>query len=338
MKCIVCGTKEASIHGQCEDCYLKHVQVTGAGSIEVTICPKCGAFKIGNNWSKGKMEQQLSRKIAAHLESKDPNVTLEVENNSVVLKRLEGKIEFLFDIKTEGQKMGGYPMTVPSRILLNSCPTCNKISGSYYESIIQLRTLTAEYSPIIDKVLDGISGMLHKMHNNETDSFVSKIQPMKEGVDIYLGKKNDGIKVSKYIHDHYFSDTTRTKKLAGRREGGDFYRYTFLVRLFNLPPGAIIWGKDKTYILEKVGANSLTVIDPANEKRYDLLQNDFNTGSYSYSQDNVESRKFIVVSSENNESTIMDNENFAIYTVKGKYQGEVKAFNYKGKFIVSLTH
>ncbi len=337
MKCIVCGKREASIHGQCEECFLNHIQVTSTGSIEVTICPKCEAFKIGNNWSKGKMEQQLSRKILSHIETKDPNLELEIEKNSVVLKRIEGKIEFLFDVKTEGQKMGGYPMSVPSRILLNSCPTCNKITGSYYESIIQLRTLTAEYSPIIDKVLDNISGMLQKMHNNESDSFVSKIQPMKEGVDIYLGKKNDGIKVSKYIHDHFFSETTTTKKLAGRKEGGDFYRYTFLVRLFNLKPGTVIWGKDKTYILEKVGANALTVIDPSNEKRYDILQNDFNSGSYSYSQENVESRKYIVVSNENNESTIMDNESFALHTVKGSHHGEVRAFNYKGKYIVSST-
>lgn len=335
MKCIVCGKREASIHGQCEECFREHIQVTSNGSMEVTICPKCEAFKIGNNWSRGNIEQQISRKIVSHIETKEPNVTLEVEKNSVVMKRLEGKIEFLFDIESEGQKLGGNPMSVPSRILLNSCPTCNKISGSYYESIIQLRTLTAEYSPIIDKVLDNISGMLQKMHNNETDSFVSKIEPVKAGVDIYLGKKNDGIKVSKYIHDHFFSETTRTKKLAGRREGGDFYRHTFLVRLFNLEPGTIIWGKEKTYILEKVGSNSLTVIDPSNEKRYDILQNDFNSGSYSYSQENVESRKFIVVSTANNESTIMDNENFALYTVKGTLEGEIMAFNYKGKYIVS---
>lgn len=338
MKCIVCGEREASVHGQCEECFLDHIQVASTGSIEVTLCPKCEAFKIGNTWSRGKLEQQLSKKIVTHIEARDPNVSLEVENNSVVLKRVEGKIEFLFDITTEGQKMGGYPMSVPSRILLNSCPTCNKISGSYYESIIQLRTLTAEYSQIIDIVLDEISGMLQKMHNNETDSFISKIQPLKEGVDIYLGKKNDGIKVSKYIHDHYFSETIKTKKLAGRKEGGDFYRHTFLVRLFNLKPGTIIWGKDRSYILEKVRANAITVIEPSNERRYEILQNDFNTGSYSYSQENVESRKFIVVSNENDESTIMDDKNFTLYTVKGKYQGEVSAFNYKGKYIVSTTH
>lgn len=337
MKCIVCGSREASIHGQCEECFLNHIQVTSTGSMEVTICPKCEAFKIGNTWSRGKMEQQLSRKLASHMESKDQTVTLEVEKNSVVLKRLEGKIEFLFDVKTEEHRMGGYPMSVPSRILLNSCPTCNKITGSYYESIIQLRTLTAEYSPVIDMVLQDISGMLQNLHNNDTDSFVSKIQPMKEGVDIYLGKKNDGIKVSKYIHDHFFSDTTKTKKLAGRREGEDFYRHTFLVRLFNLIPGTVIWGKNKTYILEKVNANALTVIDPVSEKRHDILQNDFNSGSYSYSQENVESRKFIVVSTEGNESTIMDNENFKLHTVKGSYEGEVKAFSYNGKYIVSQT-
>lgn len=334
MKCIICDTNEAKIHGQCEDCFINHIQITTNGSIDLTICPKCGAFKIGNSWSKGKLERPLAKKITERLVLNDSDVSAEADVNSVELKRLEGKIDFAITLTAEGHKISGIRHDIPAKILLNSCLTCNKITGSYYESIIQLRSLTAEFSPVINTVLKEISGMLDKLDKSDNDSFVSKIQPVKAGIDIYLGKKNDGIKLSKFIHDHYFSDTTRTKKLAGRREGEDFYRYTFLVRLFNLNPGAMLWSKDKAYILERVRANAITVIDPVNEKRHDILQNDFNSGSYTYSEEKLETRNFIVVSSQNDESMIMDQENFQVLTLKGTYEGEVKAFDYNGKYIV----
>lgn len=335
MKCIVCDNNEAVIHGQCEECFKGHVQVTTSGSIDVTICPKCNAFKIGNTWSRGKIERPLIKKINSKLSTNEPNVSAHVLGKDVELKRLENRITFSVEIETEGHKIQGKEHEIPAKILLNSCLTCNKITGSYYESIIQLRTLTAEYTPVIDSVLKDISGMLQNMHNSDNESFVSKIEPVKGGVDVYLGKKNDGIRVSKYIHDHFYSDTTRTRKLAGRREGEDFYRHTFLVRLFNLKPGAVIWSKDKGYILEKVSANALTVIDPVTERRHDILQNDFNAGGYTFSEENVEAKELIVVSTQNNETMAMDQENFQVSTLKGTYEGMVTVFSFKGKYIVA---
>lgn len=334
MKCITCDSEEAVIHGQCEKCFIDHLQISTSGSIEVTICPKCASFKIGNSWSHGKLEKPLTKKINEHLIVNDPSVKVEADADSVELKRLEGKISFLTLLDTNGKKVPGNPQDIPAKILLNSCPTCNKITGSYYESIIQLRTLTAEFSPIIEKVLNEITPMLDKLNQSDNDSFVSKIQPVKEGVDIYLGKKNDGIKISKYIHDHYFSNTTTTKKLNGRRDGEDFYRHTYLVRLFNLPPGTVIYGKNRTLILEKISSNSLTVIDPRNERRYEILQNDFNTGAYTYSSQPLEKRNFIVVSTEKGESTAMDQTNFEVTTLKGEYEGDVTAVDYDGRLIV----
>ncbi len=335
MKCIVCDSNEAVIHGQCESCFRGHVQVTTNGQIDLTICPKCNAFKLGNTWSRGDMEKPLVKKINSKLSTNDPNVSARVMGKDVELRRLENRITFNVEIESEGLKIKGDQHEIPAKILLNSCLTCNKITGSYYESIIQLRTLTAEYTPIIDSVLKDISGMLENMHNSKNDSFVSKIEPVQGGVDVYLGKKNDGIKVSKYIHDHFLSDTTRTKKQAGRREGEDFFRHTFLVRLFNLKPGTVIWSRERPYILEKVSSNAITVVDPRTERRHDILQNDFNSGSYTFSEENVETKELMVVSTQNNETMAMDKQNFEVSTLKGEYEGEITVFDYKGKYIVT---
>jgi nonsense-mediated mRNA decay protein 3 len=334
MNCIVCDKNPAVIRGLCGECLSNHVQITTVGSVDVTMCPKCDSYKIGNSWSRGKVEDGLSRKLEEHLVRKDPKVTVRVRKDNIILRRLDSRIDFHTETQTDNVSVPGRSMSIPSKILLNSCPTCNKISGSYYESIIQLRTYTTDYSKIIDTVLANISNMLDNLDSSASDSFVSKITRVKEGVDIYLGKKTDGIKLTKYIHDHYFSETTITKKLAGRGDGGDLYRYTNLVRILNLKPGSVISHKGSALILQKINANTITVIDPITERRIDIVQNEFYNGQYTFSDEVSEIRDFIAVSSNNNETQLMDKKNFQTLTVKGTHHGEIKGFDYKGKILI----
>lgn len=333
MKCIVCDRKEAVDHGLCPDCLAKNIQITVNGSVDVTVCPKCNSFKIGNRWYRTGMNEHLAKKISDHVSVKDKSTDVHVLADSVELKRLDGRIEFT--VTTGSEETVSHPrlLSIPSKILLNSCPTCNKMTGSYYEAIIQLRTLGMEYTSVIDDAMDQIDPFLVNMESNANDSFLSKVVRLKEGLDLYLGKKNDALKISKFLHDNFFSEVKTTKKLAGRKEGEDFYRYTFLVRLLNLKPGTMIYHANKTYVLESISPNSLTIVDVDSEKRQSVQQNEFYSGSYSYSSETVPMRKFLVVSNGQGESQIMDSENFEIFTIRGKFSGEIHAFDVNGKLI-----
>lgn len=333
MKCILCDKNEAVEHGLCSECLNKNFQVNVNGSVDITVCPKCESFKVGNRWYREGMKGRLATAIQKHLSGSRPNIDLNVISDSITINRIEGRIDFSVAIDNGHSSLITRSENIPSKILLNSCPTCNKVTGSYYEAIIQMRTFGTNYSSIIDEAMDRIDPFIINMENRSNDSFLSKIVRLPEGLDLYIGKKNDAVKMTKFLHENFFSEIKTTKKLAGRREGEDFYRYTFLVRLLNLSRGTVIHHEGREYLLEQISPNSLTLIDTATERRFAVQQNDFYSGSYSYTMEKAELRKYIVISNTASETELMDSIDFRTFTVKGLYSGEIMAFLYGGKLI-----
>ena len=281
MKCIICDKNEAVDHGQCAECLSKNIQISVTGSMDVTVCPKCKSFKIGERWRSTGMNTLLAKKIAGHIHSRDRSFEISIVSDSIELSRPDGKIDFM--VTVDGGSFVSEPrsLSIQSNIIFNSCPTCNKLTGSYYEAIIQIRTLEGEYSGIVEKVMDRIDPFLVSMED-VANSFVSKIVRLPEGIDVYLGKKNDALKISRFIHESFFSELKVTKKLAGRRDGEDFYRYTYLVRIMSLKLGTVIRHEGLHLILESVNDNSVTVIDTRDDSRREIRQNEFYSGGYTY--------------------------------------------------------
>ncbi len=333
MKCILCDKNEAIEHGLCSDCLDRNFQINVNGSVDLTICPKCDSFKVGNRWYREGMKGRLAAAIRKHITGSSGSAEINVVSDSISINRPEGRIDFSVAVDNGHSSLITRSESIPSKILLNSCPICNKVTGSYYEAIIQMRTFGTNYTSIIDEAMDRIDPFIVNMESRSNDSFLSKIVRLPEGLDLYIGKKNDAIKMTRFLHENFFSEIKITKKLAGRREGEDFYRYTYLVRLLNLSRGTIIQHEGREYLLEQISPNSLTLIDAASERRFTVQQNDFYSGSYSDTQEKAELRRYIVISNTASETELMDSLNFSRFTVKGSYHGEIMAFYYGGKII-----
>ncbi len=333
MKCILCDRNEAFEHGLCKECLNRNFQINVNGSLDITICPKCDSFKIGNRWYREGMKGRLAAAIHRHIRGSSSSAALTIVSDSININRTEGRIDFSVAVDDGHLSLVTRSQSIPSKILLNSCPTCNKVTGSYYEAIIQMRTFGTNYTSIIDEAMDRIDPFIVNMESRSNDSFLSKIVRLPEGLDLYIGKKNDAIKMTRFLHENFFSEIKVTKKLAGRREGEDFYRYTYLVRLLNLSRGSVIVHDGREYLLEQISPNSLTLIDVVSERKLTVQQNDFYSGSYSDTHERAELRRYIVISKTATETELMDSLDFSRFTVKGSYEGEVMAFLYGGRII-----
>ena len=93
------------------------------------------------------------------------------------------------------------------------CKDCNRISGSYYEAILQLR---GRWEEALDML---------------TDDKISKIDTKKEGVDVYYISLSCAKRDAGVIAAHFGAKVKRTKKLSGMRDGQRIYRQTILVRV-----------------------------------------------------------------------------------------------------------
>jgi nonsense-mediated mRNA decay protein 3 len=331
MKCIICGEKDSVERGLCEDCLFKSVSITFDASEDIVICPKCGGIKIGKRWHYRNREREMQKRIESKINLRGiDGKTASVSFNDFDMAE-DDKIEFEAEIESSTGLKHIFPGEVHLKKLLNSCPECNKKTGSYYEAIVQIRSSFGEYDNSIDEVVSeaiAIENNLEKEHNN---SFISKIEKKPEGIDIYLGRKTDAAQIAKAITDRRPSSLIVTKSLVGRREGEDFNRYTYGIRILGLTEGSVISMRDGTFIVRSIHKENTRLLSTETGKEKIVKSETLFRNDYRVLERKIQKRKFIVVSRNDEEAEVMDPENFKISTIRGKFSGnEIELYSYDG--------
>lgn len=200
--CIKCGEKgKKMINLLCVDCYQPKIVIP---KIEIEVCKHCGRVRIRGkfvDYSEEEIEEYVEEKIKGEsvlsvvfiLEKEKAFITLK-ENPEVEVER-DCKVRFV-DV---------------------TCKDCSRMLGGYYEAIIQLRGNWERIKRIKEIVQ-------HKLYEN---TFISKEDIKKEGIDLYVGSSKHAIEVIRKLGLKY----KLSRKLAGMREGKRLYRLTIAVKL-----------------------------------------------------------------------------------------------------------
>ncbi len=335
MICVICGKNQAVDHGMCEECIKENIKVEAISQVNLAFCPKCGSIRIGKKWYKNDYAGRLMPVLMDELKCTDRDAVLTGNPKSIVMNDQDKTISFEISIDRKYIDSMNEKISVPYSVSYISCPTCNKFTGSYYEAVIQLRTVSTEYDDSLNNVLDSIGNIMEKRKRIDAASFISKVEKKAEGIDIYLGKKNDGDMLSSFVMDHFFSNIIVTKTLAGVKDGRKFYRYTYSLRILDAGEGSLVSVDHKNYILTAVRNKHIDVIDVDTERKIRINRNTFFMKDGRIVTKEPQMRKFIVISRSGDESQLMDVQNFRIITIRGKPEGdEVNLFTYKGKYFL----
>ncbi|AAT44006.1 NMD3-related protein [Picrophilus oshimae] len=323
MKCILCGINEAYKDGICIEC-LTSMKNVSYDKINITVCPKCGSIKINKRWYYNNPDDALFNYVSRMLEKKNNSIK-KIYN---YLKDDYINVNIVFDDGIEKN------VSIPMDVSRESCPVCNKLTGSYYEAIIQLRTFSRDRSHLIDTARDNIINDIKRYNVNDPNSFVSKVVNLKEGIDIYLGKRDDAAKVIKNLDSKYFIDTKVTKSLAGKKDGKDVFRYTHLIRIFDLEPGSIIFSRGRNYMVKSVEPGNINIMDLSLKKDLTMDEKTFFSSNFDLIR-RSEKRRFIVISNNGSETELMDEKNFNIVTIKGIIKSDsIDLYNYNDEYYI----
>jgi len=135
---------------------------------------------------------------------------------------------------------------VEIRIKNETCDTCSRIAGGYYAGIVQLRAnhrLISEKE--VDRCIELADHLLKKlMEKGDRFAFISKIEELKEGVDLYIGSATSCKQVCRAIIRELGGSYTTSPSLVGRKDGEDLYRITCAMRLPEFIRGDIIAIRD----------------------------------------------------------------------------------------------
>ncbi len=243
--CPLCGKEvelEEMVGGMCAECYIKREKIIESPrESKITICPRCGSLYEGE-WKKAKSIESaavafISSKILISHEIDDLELNFSPERlNSkriIVHGDLKGRI------KTE---MIEKKMDLLVRVRYNICDRCSRISGGYYESIVQIRAY--DRNPTKSE-REKIKKIASEIVNNGYDrgdekSFITDIKEFEKGLDLYLGSEKIAKQICKSVRSRYGGDLLDSAKLVGEKDGKKNYRITHSLRFSKFLRGDII--------------------------------------------------------------------------------------------------
>ena len=260
--CVKCGRDCAeSLDGMCIDCWLDgRVFVVLPHHVDLKVCTNCGEFCIRERWHKMETQDAVIRaasEAAEYLSGArivDGKADIECKDPYVYEVTLEPTLDVM------GVEVEGTASTIV-RIKNSVCKTCSRKLGSYYTSILQIRS--GQKDPgLTDEALRLAEKSVERQAAANRQLFITKVEQVPGGADVYLSSITLGRSLMKELGDAYCAETKESPKLVGKTpDGQDMYRLTYLVRLPDYHVGDVVVSDGRYCKLVRVSGTGGRVLD-----------------------------------------------------------------------------
>jgi nonsense-mediated mRNA decay protein 3 len=216
--------------------------------VTIIVCPGCGARREAGLWTDSSIPRDEvahdAARRAVHIapEVRDRSVEIEIREQSVNRSLAECKA---------GGLLYGEPVEGTCQIEIlwqkEQCDRCSRISGSYYEGIVQVRALGRKPRPSEIRAAEQIAREVEEgcLTSGERLSFISDMEETRDGLDITVGSQRIGKEIASAIVHRLGGRFSTHPKLVGERAGKRLYRITYSVRLSPFMKGDIILVKGR---------------------------------------------------------------------------------------------
>jgi nonsense-mediated mRNA decay protein 3 len=212
-------------------------------SASCTICPKCESTKNAGIWSDTRTDrEELSQALAASAVRVHPDA--ENITTTIAIRHISSN-RSVADVSVTGT-LYGIPAKAVQKVKIvwvhEQCDRCCRISGSYYEGVIQVRANGRKPSPFELRRAAEIAYQIEDQLQTNGDrlSFVSDIEDADGGIDIVFSSQSIGSAIAHDIVGALGGSFTTHPKLVGEKAGVRLYRVTYSVRLPRFSRGDVI--------------------------------------------------------------------------------------------------
>ena len=262
--CPKCG-KLSETDGLCMTCRAADTPWAECDTrVSSTHCPGCGATKQVNTWTDTERDQaalapDLARSaVHFHPDVKKRSIAVEVRDISPNRSRAYLTVTGI---------LYGVPMEKTCTVELiwhkEQCDRCNRITGSYYEGIVQVRADERDLSPF---ELQSVAALATQVEDSliaggERLSFISDMTENRDGLDITVGSQHIGLLIVQGITAQFGGRYTTHPKLVGEKNGRQLFRITYLVRLPHYQRHDVV-RLDRVYAeIEQVDSRHVRIFD-----------------------------------------------------------------------------
>lgn len=239
--CPLCG--EPSDGDLCDRCRVGRTRwMDVAPRVECITCPTCGSRKRGAIWEDSPVSRrELTEELAVQAVRLLPEARDAVFRVSL-RERSPNRTEATVRVKAN---LFGVPVEDEARVEMvwrqESCDRCSRISGGYFEGVVQVRAAGRPLSPREREVAARIACDVEErlQEGGSRLSFISRMTD-EEGLDIVVGQSAMGERIAQEITGALGGRYTVHPKLVGEKDGKRLYRITYSLRLPRLQRGDVI--------------------------------------------------------------------------------------------------
>lgn len=202
------------------------------------------------------------------------------------------------------------------RIKNTVCKRCSRVLGSYYESILQIRSASKELTPELqEESLAMVENSVARQAATNRSLFITKMELVIGGVDVFLSSISLGKSLARELSDAFCAETKESPKLVGQtRDGQDMYRLTYLVRLPDYHVGDVVTFQGRYCKLTRVNGGGGRVLDLVNFRERSVRRADMpDIRVYAAASDAMETT---VVSRSSGEIQVLDPSNYSTVDLK----------------------
>ena len=233
--CVVCGATDRPLtDGVCADCAAdRTVLATVPRRVVITICPTCGARRLGRHWTAGGGSHRLTEADLT------PHVQVPPD---VGLRRVEWEETSVTPTVREyaGRAHVGYrgvdrtvPLATSVRLDARSCPTCSRKSGRFFTATLQIRGPAdgrGEKRAALHARLEAEWERLLRESRPDWRDAVSWLEERPEGLDCFFTDSLAARGMARLGKSRFGASLTESASLFGRKDGRDVFRVTFCLR------------------------------------------------------------------------------------------------------------
>ena len=266
MFCVECGREGKTYDGLCSECYLKKKQLVSLPKIlDVIVCGKCYASRIGKHWADSlDLEDavRFSVENAIVAEKDVDDVELEITLTEKDPRNYSANVIAAF---RAGELRASREFDVLVRLKKDTCQRCGKKSGHYYEAILQLRGSGGSFdSSRLDRARNYFLRRMEKISSESRDAFISREEATHGGYDFYVSLSQVAKGLAREMSKMFGAQVKTTHSIAGRKDGHELTRMTYLIRLPEYDTGDILEINDRYFLLRKFEGNNLDLVDLSN--------------------------------------------------------------------------
>jgi len=260
----------------CSQCFIGDKKLIECPQVLYSkICPTCGSVFKRGKWSLLENENETILdcvKDSLKLDKNARDIKMTLSPKVLDYSRYNVHIEAKAEIK-------GAPIEASQdtevRISWETCDTCGRISGGYFEGIVQIR---AERRLPTDDELERCKSIAEDVaaraqEKGDRLAFIAKSVELDEGADVYVGSMKLGKQICRAIIEVFGGRFTESPKLVGQKNGEDLYRITYALRLPEFVRGDIINVDDHVIEVQSCGKH-VSGIDLETGRRFIENYND----------------------------------------------------------------